>query len=288
MNEKKGGNRARRVLRYVLIALSAMAVILSAGYIFTRLYDYYASRKAYKTIEEMYVKHPVETGKDDASTEEAPADPAVPDKDEGIPVAGEPRGNAVPDRLKVDWEGLRATNPDIVAWLYVPMADISYPVVQGDTNDEYLHKAFTGEYRYAGSIFLDSENTKTFTDRNTILYGHNMRDGSMFAPLNSLEREAFLEDPWIWVLTPDKDLLYRAFSYHTGETEGSSYTLFSPFARHRDFPDWLDAIARESAFEGVMPGDHYGRVLTLSTCTSRTYTESMILQAVLIRELPEN
>ena len=200
----------------------------------------------------------------------------------------EPQGNAVPERMKVDWEGLRAANPDVVAWLYVPMTGISYPVVQGGTNDEYLHKSFTGEYRYAGAIFLDSENAKSFTDRNTILYGHNMRDGSMFASLNSLSEEAFAKDPWIWVLTPEKDLLYKAFSYHTGETEGSSYTLFSPFARHKDFPEWLDALVKGSAFDSSLPGRYYERVLTLSTCTSRSYTERMILQGVLIKELPES
>ena len=91
-----------------------------------------------------------------------------------------------------------------------------------------------------------------------------------------------------WVLTPEKDLLYKAFSYHTGETEGSSYTLFSPFARHKDFPEWLDALVKGSAFDSSLPGRYYERVLTLSTCTSRSYTERMILQGVLIKELPES
>lgn len=285
MDKIKGKRSIRKVFRNMLIVLSTAAVILSAGYIVARLYDYYASARAYRTIEEMYVKHPLETEDKEPSVTESPA---VPKEDREIPVAMEPQGNAVPERMKVDWDGLRAANPDVVAWLYVPMTGISYPVVQGGTNDEYLHKSFTGEYRYAGSIFLDSENAKSFTDRNTILYGHNMRDGSMFASLNSLSEEAFAKDPWIWVLTPEKDLLYKAFSYHTGETEGSSYTLFSPFARHKDFPEWLDALVKGSAFDSSLPGRYYERVLTLSTCTSRSYTERMILQGVLIKELPES
>ena len=73
-----------------------------------------------------------------------------------------------------------------------------------------------------------------------------------------------------------------------GETEGSSYTLFSPFARHKDFPEWLDALVKGSAFDSSLPARYYERVLTLSTCTSRSYTERMILHGVLIKELPES
>ena len=233
MDKIKGKRSIRKVCRNMLIVLSTAAVILSAGYIVARLYDYYASARAYRTIEEMYVKHPLETEDKEPSVTESPA---VPKEDREIPVAMEPQGNAVPERMKVDWDGLRAANPDVVAWLYVPMTGISYPVVQGGTNDEYLHKSFTGEYRYAGAIFLDSENAKSFTDRNTILYGHNMRDGSMFASLNSLSEEAFAKDPWIWVLTPEKDLLYKAFSYHTGGDRGQLLYAVQPLREAQGLP----------------------------------------------------
>ena len=146
MDKIKGKRSIRKVFRNMLIVLSTAAVILSAGYIVARLYDYYASARAYRTIEEMYVKHPLETEDKEPSVTESPA---APKEDREIPVAMEPQGNAVPERMKVDWDGLRAANPDVVAWLYVPMAGISYPVVQGGINDEYLHKSFTGEYRYA-------------------------------------------------------------------------------------------------------------------------------------------
>lgn len=282
MNKKSAG----KIFGGMLIGLSALAVILSAGYILTRLYDYYASAKAYKKIEEVYVEHPLEPELFPSSDTESPGHSEK--ETEPVPAAAEPKGEPLPERLRIDWEGLRAVNPDVVGWIYAPMAGISYPIVQGASNDEYLHKAFTGEYRYAGSIFLDTENTKDFTDRNTIIYGHNMRDGSMFASLNSLLKEAFTDEPWIWVMTPKKDLLYKAFSYHTGETEGSSYTLFSPYTRHKEFPEWLNALEKASAFGEALPEKYYERVLTLSTCTSRSYTERMILQGILVEELPEN
>ena len=160
-NKKKGKWSIWKAIRNMFIFLDAAVVILSAGYIVARLYDYYASARAYRTIEEMYVKHPLETEDKEPSVTESPA---VPKEDREIPVAMEPQGNAVPERMKVDWEGLRAANPDVVAWLYVPMTGISYPVVQGGINDEYLHKSFTGEYRYAGAIFLGQNTPEPLGD----------------------------------------------------------------------------------------------------------------------------
>lgn len=92
--------------------------------------------------------------------------------------------------LKVDWDGLRAINPDIVAWVYVPGTPINYPVVQGSDNQEYLHKAFdgsTGWLASAGTIFLVPPMPATYPIRTMQLYGHHMNDGSMFASLADFE-----------------------------------------------------------------------------------------------------
>ena len=108
--------------------------------------------------------------------------------------------------LKVDWDGLRAINPDIVAWVYVPGTPINYPVVQGSDNQEYLHKAFdgsTGWLASAGTIFLDDSNTSDLSDQNNALYGHHMNDGSMFASLADFEnQDTFDSHRDIYVLTP--------------------------------------------------------------------------------------
>ena len=87
---------------------------------------------------------------------------------------GEP--DAEPDGyLKIDFEGLQAVNPDVIAWIDIPGLSISYPVVQGTDNAYYLHHLFTGEYNSSGSIFADWHNQQDFTDPNTIVYGHNMK-----------------------------------------------------------------------------------------------------------------
>ena len=84
---------------------------------------------------------------------------------------------------EVDFDGLSQINPDIVGWLYIPGADISYPVVQAGDNDYYLDRMFDGTRNSAGSIFLDAYCASDFSDRHSIIYGHHMRDLSMFARL---------------------------------------------------------------------------------------------------------
>ena len=84
---------------------------------------------------------------------------------------------------EIDFDGLRAINGDVVAWIQIPGIGVDYPVVQGKDNEHFLHYTFDGKANKAGSIFLDCRNRADFTDSKVILYGHNMKDGSMFSNL---------------------------------------------------------------------------------------------------------
>ena len=81
--------------------------------------------------------------------------------------------------LQVDFAGLKKVNPDVIAWIQIPALDISYPVVRGKDNDYYLHHMFDGQENKNGSIFVDYHNQPDFSDSNTIVYGHNMKNGSV-------------------------------------------------------------------------------------------------------------
>lgn len=108
---------------------------------------------------------------------------------------------------KIDFEGLRAINEDIVAWIQIPGIGVDYPVVQGEDNEHYLHYTFDGKENIAGSIFLDFRNKADFTDRKVILYGHNMLDGSMFSHLEKYQDKDFREEQGRGILyLPDKTL----------------------------------------------------------------------------------
>ena len=78
----------------------------------------------------------------------------------------------------IDFESLDAVNSDIIGWIRIGALDISYPVAQSEDNDYYLHRTFEKKDNFAGCIFVDFHNSSQFTDPNTIVYGHNMKDGS--------------------------------------------------------------------------------------------------------------
>ena len=143
--------------------------------------------------------------------------------------------------LKVDWDGLRAINPDIVAWVYVPGTPINYPVVQGSDNQEYLHKAFdgsTGWLASAGTIFLDASNTSDLSDQNNALYGHHMNDGSMFASLADFEnQDTFDSHRDIYVLTPQGN--YRLKTFALVKTTGSDAIVQTSFANDASYQAYV-------------------------------------------------
>lgn len=143
--------------------------------------------------------------------------------------------------LTVDWDALRAVNPDIVAWVYVPDSPINYPVVQGDDNEEYLHKAFdgsTGWLASAGTIFLDSTNSSDFSDRNSALYGHHMNDGSMFASFSDWQNnDEFNAHRDIYVLTPQGN--YRLKTFALVKTTGDDALVQTTFSSDESYQSYI-------------------------------------------------
>ncbi len=94
----------------------------------------------------------------------------------------------------IDFAELRKINEDIVAWIQIPGIGVDYPVVQGEDNEYYLHHTFRKEANKAGSIFLDYRNRADFTDQRVIIYGHNMKDGSMFSNLKKYQDDVFRKE----------------------------------------------------------------------------------------------
>ena len=131
-----------------------------------------------------------------------------------------------PKKLSIDWEALLQRNGDVIGWIFIPAVSISYPVVQGDDNGYYLHRGIDREYLYAGCIFLDSMCDRTWLDYNSVVYGHNMRDGSMFAALKDLlAPETVRKCPYFWIFTPNGDFLFRIVSVHTAAPGSDTYTV---------------------------------------------------------------
>lgn len=159
--------------------------------------------------------------------------------------------------IEVDWDALRAINPDVVGWVHIPGTIVNYPIVHTDNNERYLHFDFTGERGWgseAGCIFLQAENSPDFTDANNIIYGHHLSLGPMFACIADFTDAAqFNEHRTIYVLTPEGNYRLRTFSLvHCAADD----PLAQPaFADDQDRTDYMqDKIERSVVVpEGDLP-----------------------------------
>lgn len=168
--------------------------------------------------------------------------------------------------IEVDFEALCQRNGDVVAWLYCPDTVISYPVVQTENNMDYLHKDIDGNYSSYGTLFVECLCRKDFQDTNTVIYGHHMNDGRMFAKLVKYAKQDYYnQHPVFYLNTPEMNYRVELFSGYI--TDMNSHTFDVDFANAEENQAWLDSIIAQSSFSSsveVRPGD---RILTLSTCT---------------------
>ena len=115
---------------------------------------------------------------------------------------------------KVDFNQLKSINEDIVGWIHIPNTNIDYALLKGKTNDTYIHTNYEKKYSFAGSIFLDEDNNSSLTDSNTIIYGHNMKNGSMFANIKKFtDQDYFNNHPEVYIYLPDGSInVYSVYS----------------------------------------------------------------------------
>lgn len=173
----------------ISIALSAVAIFMGVQYA-KELHAYNVAQEEYETIltEATQRKHKVVQTYAGTGTSDIPiGDPTAVTYD-------------LPD-LAIDFTALVQKNNDCIGWLYIPSVDISYPVVKSADNDDYVHKTFNGTENLAGCIFSDCRITAPFVQK-TILYGHNMKNGSMFHGLFSIEtHQDEYKDIWVYLPT---------------------------------------------------------------------------------------
>lgn len=117
---------------------------------------------------------------------------------------------------KINWKQLKKKNPDVIGWITVKDTNINYPVVQGQSDTEYIHKDFNGNKVYGGCIFMGSK-CKLGTSDNLLIFGHHMRNGSMFADMTKFKQSDFADRHMIYFYTPLKDYKLKVFSAYSKE-----------------------------------------------------------------------
>lgn len=163
---------------------------------------------------------------------------------------------------------LMEENEEMAGFLVIEGTDITYPVMQADNNEKYLRHTFSGEKNAAGSIFLEAANTPDFEDSHTILYGHNMKNGSMFGSLKKYRTGSYYkEHPYITIFTADAVFRYEIFSCYDISEYGDIYQI--RFSSREEFGELVRNMKNRSVYDtGVETGDQ-DKVLTLSTCSTK-------------------
>lgn len=190
----------------------------------------------------------------------------------------------IPEK-NLDWSSLYAENKDIYAWIYIPGTQVDYPVLQSASDDTYyLNHNIDGSYGKPGCIYTEKINSKDFTNYNTVLYGHNMKNGEMFGCLHDYEDKTFFdENPYVYVYTEEKTYVYEIFAAYT--TTNAHILNTNDFSTQEGFADYLDNVVYNKALTGNFRNDTRvtsdNRIITLSTCTSNS-SKRWLVQAVLV------
>lgn len=254
MSEDNKMNKKAVKLVIGLIISGLIAVLFATYMIFIQANDYKKASKAYKDTANQYVS----MSRDIIVTRVEPTENL------------EDRDKTVDDweiEVDVDMAGLQNMNEDIVGWIYFENLDISYPVLYSGDDSTYLRRNHLGENVQAGSIFMEGENSKDFSDAHTIIYGHNMKDLSMFGKL----RYYFLDDSFIenheyfQIITKDKKYRYKIISYKLVSDDSSVYTIYK--TGDQNFLYFAKGVLQKGNYVdsdyNMSSDDH---LITLSTC----------------------
>lgn len=269
---------------FVIAALSLLCVYLYRMYSAGRSYDDISSLMSESALTDSS-SEPADSLVSESDTTDATSSSAASSKN----VSSNDDGRDVVNG-DVNFTELWKVNPDMYAWIKIPNTNVDYPVLQTSGDDGfYLEHNYKKEYEFAGSIYTEKLNKKDFSDPNTVLYGHNMLNGTMFRTLHNFrDPDFFAANPYIYILLPDRTLTYEIFSAYEYDDRHILYSF--------DFSD-EDVYAEYLAYatnptESMMCNRREievttdDKIITLSTCLGNIDTSRYLVQGVLISDEP--
>lgn len=249
--KKKGGSN---IVSNIILVIAIVVFAVSAYKLYGIFSEYNKGDKEYQKIQDLVIN----TEKKDDTKEEA---------------------------FSVDFEKLLEMNSDVVGWIrFDEPSEINYPVVQGGDNEEYLKRTFEANTNKLGTLFVDVNNPGDFSGRNTFIYGHNMKNGSMFAQLLKYKDDSFYkEHPYFYIYTPDgKVRTYEIFS--AGVVKDTSDSYIMDYADDAAFQTYIDYIKQQSAYPTSAEVTTASKIVSLSTCTNVRDDERFLVHGVMIKE----
>ena len=270
-------------LRTVVLAFLIVVLGVSAYMLFDSYSQYKVGDDLYTSLEQTYLITPVAETPPLITPTPIPSapipsdDPVVvideppetDDPEESAPPVKQVVQNYAPDIWPdVDWDGLRGINSDIAAWLLCVGTNINYPVVHSKDNEDYLKTMFDGNSSKVGTLFIDARNKKGFSDRNTIIYGHNMNNHSMFWTLTQYKSQSFYNNhPTMRLITPEGKFELQLFAGIVANAAEVSTFWKVRFESDEEYVEWLYSLFEYSTFKSYVDLTADDRVVTLSTCS---------------------
>ena len=250
--------KTTKILLIVLCVVCLLVAGLSAYKLISILGEYKAAVESYDQMSDSFV-----TTDEDIPEENKPVEtPAV--EEEATVETKNPVSEKSP--ITVDFESLLAQNDEVVGWLFSEDTVINYPIAQAEDNDKYLHHMLDGTYNSSGTLFVDCECAPEFAGANTIVYGHNMKNGSMFYSLHNYVDQAYYDaHPVMYLNTPTQNYRIDIFSAFICNYDSDTYTL--SFPSEEDYVDFVNKMKSQSDFQSDVEVTGNDRVITLSTCT---------------------
>ena len=269
VNKMRKTGKKGKVTQAVLLILLFMAVAI-AGYSGFRLWKYYheylEDQELYEDLRDEILQTP-ELETDTESVSELDTRKKYHKTSE----------SEIP--FDVDWDELKKINEDIIGWVYFTgLPQISYPVLQADDNEYYVHRTYdlSSDTSKAGCIFMDYRMADDFSSPYSIIYGHNVRDGSMLSDLARLKDQTLYdEEPYFWILTPEGNYRYQIFSIFQCHRAADVFQRsFDGWGE--DFSKWQSELKLRNSMQGDVKLREDGHVIAFSTCVPNSFDRTIV------------
>lgn len=267
MEQERNKEKKRRVLtiRRLIIGILLLVMIVSGiGFVREQMASQ-RQRELEESLAQLASQMEIETTAEESS----------------VPETAEPETEAS-YVSPIDFETLRKTNPDTVGWLRIPGTRIDYPIVQTADNDTYLHRDFDGNDSIYGAIYLDFESKQDFSGWNNPIYGHHMKDGSMFKDVVRFkEEDYFKEHQFFEIYTPERTIHLKAVSCYFSDSSG--IVRKTRFNSQESFDQWTTERLSPCSFAQPLK-ESVDSMFVLVTCSYEQDDARTLLFAVEVDE----
>lgn len=274
----KKNTRTLLTLALLLVFLASTAMVLRQFRDKSRGEEAYGEALALASGTEAQQPTPAAAAENEPpSTEETAEAATEPPRTVWVPAPVED-DPVMEEMASIDLAALQEVNEDVLGWIRIPDTRIDYPLLQGEDNEYYLNHTWDHQQYDVGSIFLECMNSPELTDYNTIIYGHNMNNGSMFAGLHMYTTETYRQEhPYVYILTDAGVYRYEIFAAYKADVVSITYGL--SFNQQSTMEKFLSHAQESSKIDtGIIP-EMQDRILTLSTCSGGDYSTRWVVQA---------